>query len=137
MMKIKEIKDINVNASFIKPTQLAKEKPNEKSKKHTKTRRRRIKGQRRKEKDNIKKFIREYNNCDIKQSKVYSVFDYLYSYYEDERKKYLKNKGKVNSCCNFHKEGFGKLEKHYNKCPRNCYRVLRGRKNFSNFIRHG
>ena len=33
----------------------------------------------------------------------------------NRRKKYLKNKGKVNSCCNFHKEGFGKLEKHYNK----------------------
>ena len=37
----------------------------------------------------------KYNNCDIKQSKVYSVFDYLYSYYEDERKKYLKKYKKI------------------------------------------
>lgn len=37
----------------------------------------------------------KYNNCDIKQSKVYSVFDYLYSCYEEERKKYLEKYKKI------------------------------------------
>lgn len=33
----------------------------------------------------------------------------------NRRKRYLKNRGKVNSKCDFHKEGFGRLENHYNK----------------------
>ncbi len=37
----------------------------------------------------------KYNNCDIKQSKVYSVFDYLYSCYEEERNKYLEKYKKI------------------------------------------
>lgn len=32
----------------------------------------------------------------------------------NRREYYLKNKGKVSSECNFHKQGFGTLEKHYN-----------------------
>ena len=34
---------------------------------------------------------------------------------KNRQKRYLKNTGKVNSKCNFHKEGFGRLEKRYNK----------------------
>ena len=37
----------------------------------------------------------KYNNCDIKQSKVYSVFDYLYSCYEEKRNKYLKKYNRI------------------------------------------
>jgi len=37
----------------------------------------------------------KYNNCDIKQSKVYSVFDYLYSCYKEERNKYLSKYKKI------------------------------------------
>lgn len=44
--------------------------------------------------DELIKYI-QYNNCDIKESTTYSVFDYLYKCYEDERKKYLKNCKKV------------------------------------------
>lgn len=39
--------------------------------------------------DELVKYI-EYNNCEIKESKVYSVFDNLYKCYEEERIKLLK-----------------------------------------------
>lgn len=37
----------------------------------------------------------EYNNCEIKDSKVYSIFDYLYKSYSEARIQYLKDKKKV------------------------------------------
>lgn len=36
----------------------------------------------------------DYQNCDIKDSKLYSVFDYLYKQYEERRNFYFKNKEK-------------------------------------------
>ena len=40
------------------------------------------------------KYIR-YNNFEIKQSDIYSVFDMLYKCYEEKRKKYLTNKKRI------------------------------------------
>ncbi len=36
-----------------------------------------------------------YNNCEVVESKVYSIFDYLYSNYTEARKKYLLGKKRV------------------------------------------
>ncbi len=36
-----------------------------------------------------------YNNCEVVESKVYSIFDYLYSNYSDARMQYLKDKKRV------------------------------------------
>ncbi len=46
---------------------------------------------------NIDELIRyiEYNNCDIKESKLYSIFDNLYKCYEKERKLLLKKYKKI------------------------------------------
>lgn len=37
----------------------------------------------------------KYNNCEIVDSKVYSIFDYLYKCYEEQRKEYLRKGKKV------------------------------------------
>lgn len=36
-----------------------------------------------------------YNNCEVVESKIYSIFDYLYNNYSDARMKYLKEKKRV------------------------------------------
>ena len=36
-----------------------------------------------------------YNNCEVIQSKIYSIFDYLYSNYSEVRMQYLKDKKRV------------------------------------------
>ncbi len=36
-----------------------------------------------------------YNNCEVVESKIYSIFDYLYSNYSDARMQYLKDKKRV------------------------------------------
>ncbi len=36
-----------------------------------------------------------YNNCEVVESKVYSIFDYLFSNYSDARMQYLKDKKRV------------------------------------------
>ena len=36
-----------------------------------------------------------YNNCEVVESKIYSIFDYLYSSYSDARMQYLKDKKRV------------------------------------------
>lgn len=36
-----------------------------------------------------------YNNCEVVQSKIYSIFDYLYSNYSEARMQYLKDKKRV------------------------------------------
>lgn len=36
-----------------------------------------------------------YNNCEVVKSKVYSIFDYLYSSYSDARMQYLKNNKRI------------------------------------------
>jgi len=37
----------------------------------------------------------EYNNCEVKESKLFSIFDYLYECYAKEREKYLKKCEKI------------------------------------------
>lgn len=37
----------------------------------------------------------QYNNFEVTDSRIYSIFDYLYKQYEEERKKYLKKHKKV------------------------------------------
>ena len=51
--------------------------------------------------------LRVYNNLTIIERTIRQE--------SNRQKRYLKNRGKVNSKCNFHKEGFGRLESHYNK----------------------
>ena len=51
--------------------------------------------------------LRVYNNLTIIERTIRQE--------NNRRKRYLKNRGKVNSKCDFHKEGFGRLESHYNK----------------------
>ena len=36
-----------------------------------------------------------YNNCEVVESKIYSIFDYLYSNYSDARMQYMKDKKRV------------------------------------------
>jgi len=37
----------------------------------------------------------EYNNFDVIQSEIYSIFDYLYKSYNDKRKYFLRNRHKI------------------------------------------
>ncbi len=37
----------------------------------------------------------EYNNFEVIDSQIYSIFDYLYKQYSEERKEFLKNHKKI------------------------------------------
>ena len=37
----------------------------------------------------------QYNNFEVTDSKIYSIFDYLYSQYADEKKEYLTKHKKI------------------------------------------
>lgn len=56
-----------------------------------------ISGNKQSDKGNIVDLVSyiEYNKMEVRESRVYSVFDFLYSQYREQRWKYLKNKKRV------------------------------------------